>query len=94
MSDQHNLSSDLLSKCVGNVEQNDSDSRRLRRTRVGILCVHDGVNPDPDLAGLNEFGDTRVRSLLCVGIVRQHSGECNGKKHVFHVPSTVSAHCA
>ena len=57
MSDRHDLSPDPRAECASNVEKNDPYRGSLRLTGLRILCVHNGVHPDANFAGLYEVSN-------------------------------------
>src|SRR5262245_26933997 len=85
MSDRQDLSPDPGAESASNVEKNDPHRGSLRLTRLRIRCVHDGVYPNTNLAGLYEISDSRIRDLLRLGEARQHGGEGDGEKEHFHL---------
>ena len=85
MSDQQDLSPDPRAECTSNVEKNDPHPGCLRLTRLRILCVHNGVHPDPNFAGLCKVSDSGVRDLLRLGETCQKRGERKGEKKLFHI---------
>ena len=85
MSDRQDLNPDPRAECTSNVEKNDPHRGSLRLTRLRILCVHNGVYPDANFAGLYEVSDSGVRDLLRLGEACQHGGERDGEKKLFHV---------
>ena len=85
MSDRQDLSPDPRAECASNVEKNDPHRGSLRLTRLRILCVHNGVHPDANFAGLYEVSDSSVRDLLRLGEACQDGGESDGEKKLFHV---------
>src|SRR5437763_17108633 len=72
------------SKGASDVEKNDPSRSRLQLTRSRILRVHDGVHPDPNLAGLHEVGYPGVRGSLGLGVADQARGERNDEQLLFH----------
>jgi hypothetical protein len=67
MSDRQDLSPDPRAECASNVEKNDPHRGSLRLTGLRILCVHNGVHPDANFAGLYEVSDSSVRDMLRLG---------------------------
>jgi hypothetical protein len=80
MSDRHDLNPHPRCKRASEVEKNDPGRGGLQLTRLGILRIHDGVHPDPDLTGLHEVGDPRVGHLLRLRETGQHGGERDREK--------------
>ncbi len=72
MPDQDDLDADPRGDCAGNIVKNDPHRGGLRLTRLRILCVHNGVYPDADFAGLYQVSDSRIGHLL-------RCGDCTGK---------------
>jgi hypothetical protein len=64
MSDRQHLNPNPRSKCASNVEKNDPSRSGPQFTRLGIVCVHNRMHPDPNFAGLHEVSDPRVNDLL------------------------------
>ncbi len=85
ISHRQDLDPNSRAKCASNVEKNDPGRSSLQLTRSRILCVHDGVHPDPDLTGLHEVSDPRIRDLLCRGDAHPCRGERDRDKHLFHL---------
>src|SRR5262249_59440750 len=83
MSDRQDLNPHPRSKCPGNVEQNDPGRGRLQLTRSGILRIHNRMHPDPNLTGLQEVSDSRVRALLRLGETCRYGGERDHEKQPF-----------
>jgi hypothetical protein len=72
MPDQQDLSPDPGPECASNVEKNNPHRGRLRLACLRILCVHNGVYPDANFAGLYEIGDSSIGDLL-------RFGDCSSK---------------
>jgi len=75
MSDRQDRNLHPRCKCASNVEKNYPGRGRLQLTRLGILCIHDGMHADANFTGLHEIGDPRVGHWLRLRETCQHGGE-------------------
>jgi hypothetical protein len=83
MPDRQDLNPDPRAECASNVEKDDPIRGSYQLTRLRIPCVHNGVHPDANFAGLYEVGDSGVRDRLRVGEACHHGGERDGEKKLF-----------